>query len=67
MHDMSCDWSIIDGTHDDKLITCLSMICPFEAKEKQALLEAGCGKERAQLFMTLLDMAARGCKADCCH
>jgi Lon protease-like protein len=60
LHEMSCDWGVIDGTSDDKLITCLSMICPFGPKEKQALLEAPTGQDRAALFMALLDMAIRG-------
>lgn len=57
---LSCDWEMIDGTEDEKLITCLSMICPFEAGEKQALLEAASGKTRAGLFMAMLEMAVRG-------
>lgn len=56
---LSCDWSMIEQTSDEKLITCLSMICPFEPQEKQALLEAGCCNERANLFMTMLDIASK--------
>lgn len=58
---LSCDWSMIEQASDEKLITCLSMICPFEAQEKQALLEAHCCNERADLFMTMLDIAAKCC------
>ncbi len=54
---LSCDWDAVDGTPDERLITCLSMICPFEPGEKQALLEAVCGRERAIKFMTMLKMA----------
>lgn len=66
--DMKCDWSKIEETTDGKLITCLSMICPFDAKEKQALLEAPCCKTRAESFMTMLEMAVKERK-DCgsCH
>lgn len=57
-HGLHCDWEVIKDTPDDRLMTCLSMICPFENEEKQALLEAdGCG-ERARLFMTMLEIAA---------
>ena len=56
---LSCDWSMIEQTSDEKLITCLSMICPFEPQEKQALLEAKCCDARADLFMTMLDMASQ--------
>lgn len=57
---LTCSWDAVDNASDDKLMTSLAMICPFEAKEKQALLEAPCCKERAQLFMTLLEMEAQG-------
>lgn len=60
-HGLSCDWSIVKDTPDDRLMTCLSMVCPFEAGEKQALLEAGCCGERAKLFMTMLEIAAARC------
>lgn len=56
---MNCNWHTVDGASDDTLITCLSMICPLDAGEKQALLEASCGNARADLFMTLLEMAIR--------
>lgn len=59
MHDIDCNLELIDEAADDRLITCLSMICPFDAGEKQALLEAGCCKERSELFMAMLDMAIR--------
>lgn len=57
---LTCSWEAVDQAADEKLITTLAMICPFEAKEKQALLEAPCCKERAKLFMALLDMECRG-------
>ena len=60
--DLTCSWDAVDGAGDEKLITSLAMICPFDAKEKQALLEIPCCKERAKLFMTLLEM---DCKGDC--
>lgn len=61
-HEMDCSWKAIDDAPDGKLITCLSMICPFEQKEKQALLEAACCKTRAELFMGMLEMAVRSGK-----
>lgn len=56
---MDCDWAAVDDAPDGKLITCLSMVCPFEAKEKQALLEAPCCKTRADLFLGMLKMAVK--------
>ncbi|HTK85056.1 MAG TPA: LON peptidase substrate-binding domain-containing protein [Patescibacteria group bacterium] len=67
MHGLSCDWDAIDGAPDGRLITCLSMICPFDPGEKQALLEADCCRDRARKFMSLLEMAvqAQTCKSGC--
>lgn len=59
-HGLTCSWDAVDKASDEKLMTSLAMICPFEAKEKQALLEAPCCKERAKLFMTLLEMECKG-------
>lgn len=62
---MTCDWKSVEGAPDGKLITCLSMVCPFDAREKQALLEAKCANTRAKMFMTMLEMAAcGGCGCD---
>lgn len=69
MQDLRCDMDAIDSASDDKLITCLSMICPFDPGEKQALLEAKCCRERAQKFMALLKMAIHddNCCGGGCH
>ena len=68
-HAIACDWGSIDGAPDEKLITCLSMICPFDAAEKQALLEAPCCNSRAAKFMAMLEMAVKagGCCGGHCH
>ncbi len=58
--ELDCDWAAVENTPDNKLITCLSMICPFEAREKQALLEAQCCKTRGELFIAMLEMAVKG-------
>jgi Lon protease-like protein len=55
--EMSCDFTKFENVPDGKLMTCLSMVCPFEAREKQVLLEQVCCVERAKLFMTMLEMA----------
>lgn len=57
---LSCDWAMINEAQSGRLITCLSMICPFEPEEKQALLEAACCESRAQNFMAMLEMALYG-------
>jgi Lon protease-like protein len=57
---LTCSWDAVDQASDEKLMTTLAMICPLGAKEKQALLEAPCCKERARLFMTMLEMECNG-------
>lgn len=57
---LSCNWETVEDTSDNNLITLLAMICPFNAMEKQALLEAPCCKERASMFMTMLELAVSG-------
>lgn len=66
-HEMNCDWEAVDGTPDGKLITCLSMICPFGPGERQALLEAKCCHTRADLFMRMLEIAAHGYPPEACN
>lgn len=59
-HKLTCSWDAVDNAPDEKLMTSLAMICPFEAEEKQALLEARCCRERAKLFMDLLEIESCG-------
>lgn len=65
MEGLSCSWDSIDGASDDRLITALSMICPLDPGEKQALLEAACCRTRAKMFMTMLEMAVHNDKGGC--
>ena len=60
---LSANWEAVENAPDERLLTSLAMICPFAACEKQALLEAGCLADRAQIMMTLLEIAiADGCE-----
>jgi Lon protease-like protein len=54
---INANWEAIQGLSDDRLVTTLSMICPFETSEKQALLEADGHTARAGVLTTLLEMA----------
>jgi uncharacterized protein len=54
---LSANWDAIESAPDEKLVTSLAMICPFASTEKQALLEATCLNDRAQVMMALLEMA----------
>jgi hypothetical protein len=57
---LSANWDAIGQAPDERLVTSLAMICPFQPPEKQALLEAGCLSERARLMMSLLEIAIAG-------
>ena len=61
---LSADWSSIEDAPDDLLVTSLSMACPFDVREKQALLESADGTTRAALLTDLLEMAALGPETD---
>lgn len=58
--DLSANWDAIGDAPDERLLTSLAMLCPFEPSEKQALLEADCLSDRARLMMTLLEIAIAG-------
>jgi uncharacterized protein len=62
-YEIAADWSAIEGMPAHRLVTTIAMACPFAPSEKQALLEAGNGAERAKLLATLIEMAAHGGEA----
>lgn len=55
--DITPDWQEINQTSNEKLITALAMVCPFEAREKQAILESPTLKEQSQIITTMMEMA----------
>ena len=56
-HAMKTDWKSIEEAPPASLVNALSMICPFDPKEKQALLEATSVKERGEALIALLEIA----------
>lgn len=52
------DWESIRKASDSELVTALAMLCPFDVREKQALLEAPTLDERAETMIALLEMAS---------
>jgi len=54
------NWDAIRRLPDESLVVTLSMVCPFEPAEKQALLEAPTEADRAATLLTLLQMGAAG-------
>lgn len=57
-HNITANWDVIRDTTDDQLVTALSMTCPFAPWEQQALLEAIDLPARAQLLLSLIEMAS---------
>ncbi len=51
------DWSQLESCSDERLVSTLSMICPFDVAEKQALLEVKDLSSRAELLTTILQMS----------
>ncbi|HEY1722833.1 MAG TPA: LON peptidase substrate-binding domain-containing protein [Magnetospirillaceae bacterium] len=57
LNEMEVDWSAIEGAPDAALAIVLTMSCPFEPREKQALLECATPTQRASLLVALMEMA----------
>lgn len=57
---VEANWEAIRGLPDDALVITLAMACPFEAVEKQALVEAPTDADRAATLLALLQMGAAG-------
>ncbi|MBL8644386.1 MAG: LON peptidase substrate-binding domain-containing protein [Rhodospirillaceae bacterium] len=53
---MKVNIDVIKNLSDTTLVTSLCMICPFDPREKQALLESPTLQARAETLMTLLQM-----------
>ncbi len=55
---IEANWEAVEQSPDGMLVTTLAMLCPFEPREKQALLEAATPADRAAMLVTLLQMGA---------
>ena len=56
---LQTDWDSLKGAEDELLVNSLSMLCPFEPEDKQALLEAPSLKTRRETLVTLIEFALR--------
>ena len=56
---IEANWDAVEETSDAMLVLTLCMVCPFDPREKQALLEAGTPEDRAALLVALLKMGAQ--------
>lgn len=57
---LSTDWDSLKEAEDELLINSLSMLCPFDPEDKQALLEAPSLATRRETLVTLLEFSLRG-------
>ncbi len=57
---LQANWDSIKQIPDDMLVVTLSMVCPFDPVEKQALLEAPTPADRAHALLTLLQIDTHG-------
>ncbi len=55
---IDANWDAIKRIPDEALVVTLSMVCPFDPAEKQALLEAQSDQDRADTLLALLRMGA---------
>lgn len=57
---LSTDWGNLREAEEELLINSLSMLCPFDANDKQALLEAPSLATRRETLVVLMEIALRG-------
>lgn len=57
---LSTDWDSLKEAENELLINSLSMLCPFDPEDKQALLEAPSLQTRRETLVTLIEFALRG-------
>jgi Lon protease-like protein len=57
---IDANWQAVSESPYEALISSLAMSCPFEATEKQALLECPTHVERAAMLISLFEMSCDG-------
>ena len=57
LFNISANWDEINAASDERLITSLTMVCPFEPREKQALLESPNLLQRCRMMTALIEKA----------
>jgi Lon protease-like protein len=56
---LSTDWETLQEAEEEMLVNSLSMLCPFEPEEKQALLEAPTLATRRETLVMLMEFGLR--------
>ncbi|MEM9838956.1 MAG: LON peptidase substrate-binding domain-containing protein [Pseudomonadota bacterium] len=54
---LKADWDSIEGASAETIINSVSMSCPFEPDEKQAILETMTIEQRGETLIALMEMA----------
>ena len=54
---INADWEAIEVSSDEDLVNSISMGCPFDVNEKQALLQAKSLDERLDILISLMKMS----------
>ncbi len=57
IQNLETDWESVEQAPGEALVNSLSMICPFDPQEKQALLEAATLHDRSEILTALIEMA----------
>tara|TARA_B100000686_G_scaffold349766_1_gene443925 strand:- start:475 stop:1146 length:672 start_codon:yes stop_codon:yes gene_type:complete len=57
LHNFKVDLNLLDNISDYSITDSLSMSCPFQASEKQVLIESKNIEERAKVITSLINMA----------
>jgi Lon protease-like protein len=55
-NDLSTDWKEVERASTEALVNTLSVLAPYESRDKQALLEAASLKARADVLVALTEM-----------
>lgn len=54
---LSADWDAVQNADDESLVNTLSVVCPFQPAERQALLESVTLPDRARTLVMLMQFA----------
>lgn len=63
-NELLTDWVNLKDATEELLINSLSMMCPFDPEERQALLESPCLKTRREMVATLMEFSLRSLNDD---
>jgi Lon protease-like protein len=68
-NNLSADWETLEKASNDQLLNVLSIACPFDVREKQALLESRNPQEQSRVMTALMEMAVldRQASSETCH